>query len=99
MGLAASQARYLALTARKSDLEFQSQTINTRRIQLAYRTAEIAQAYTEGMNNKKIKYSSKDATGNTIWSELTFSNCASKTGCILIPTGGGFCDDITDNRP
>ena len=41
MGLAASQARYLALTARKSDLEFQSQTINTRRLQLAYKTAEI----------------------------------------------------------
>ena len=54
MGLAASQARLLVLTARKSDLEFQSQTINSRRIQLSYKTAEIARAYSEAMNNKKI---------------------------------------------
>ena len=67
MGLAASQARYLALTARKSDLEYQSQTINTRRIQLAYKTAEIAKAYSEGMNNQKIMYSvpTKTADGKT----------------------------------
>ncbi len=35
MGLAASQARYLALTARKSDLELTGQQINQSRMQLA----------------------------------------------------------------
>jgi capsule polysaccharide export protein KpsE/RkpR len=35
MGFAASQARYLMLTARKSDLELQGQFINQARIQLA----------------------------------------------------------------
>lgn len=35
MGLAASQARYLTLTARKSDLEFTGQQINQSRTQLA----------------------------------------------------------------
>ena len=35
MGLAASQARLLMLTARKSDLELQLQFINQARIQLA----------------------------------------------------------------
>ncbi len=35
MGFAASQARYLMLTARRSDLEIQGQFINQARMQLA----------------------------------------------------------------
>ena len=35
MGLAASQARFLALTARKTDLELTGQQINQSRMQLA----------------------------------------------------------------
>ncbi|WP_373531021.1 hypothetical protein [Vampirovibrio sp.] len=35
MGLGASQARFLALTARKSDLELTGQQINQSRLQLA----------------------------------------------------------------
>lgn len=35
MGMAASQARYLLLTARKNDLEFSGQQINQSRMQLS----------------------------------------------------------------
>ncbi|MCR4880439.1 MAG: hypothetical protein K6A44_00590 [bacterium] len=97
MGLAASQARYLALTARKSDLEFQSQTINTRRIQLAYRTAEIAQAYTEGMNNKRISISSTNEKGDTIWNEATFGNLL-KSGYVVIPICGAAWSSISEGQ-
>ena len=38
MGLAASQARFLGLTARKSDLEYQGQQINQARSELANQT-------------------------------------------------------------
>ncbi|MEM0952119.1 MAG: hypothetical protein AAGI66_08270 [Cyanobacteria bacterium P01_H01_bin.74] len=41
MGLAASQARFLALTARKSDLEFTGQQINQSRLQLANITGDL----------------------------------------------------------
>lgn len=41
MGLAASQARFLALTARKSDLELTGQQINQSRLQLANVTNEL----------------------------------------------------------
>ena len=34
-GFAASQARYVMLTSRKSDLEFQGQTVNQQRMQIA----------------------------------------------------------------
>lgn len=41
MGLAASQARFLALTARKSDLELTGQQINQSRMQLANITGQL----------------------------------------------------------
>ena len=94
MGLAASQARYLALTARKSDLEFQSQTINTRRIQLAYRTAEIAQAYSEGMNNQRIKMATRNSQGDTVWNEISFTDLLSE-GYVVIPMSGDKWDTTT----
>jgi capsule polysaccharide export protein KpsE/RkpR len=41
MGFAASQARYMTLTARKSDLEIQGQFINQARMQLANVTGAL----------------------------------------------------------
>lgn len=41
MGLAASQARFLTLTARKSNIEFQGQQINQQRTVLANKSADI----------------------------------------------------------
>ena len=41
MGLAASQSRYLVLTARKSDLELTGQQINQSRLQLANVTNDL----------------------------------------------------------
>ncbi len=41
MGMAASQARYLALTARKSNVEFQGQQINQQRTMLSCEQSEL----------------------------------------------------------
>lgn len=49
MGIAASQARYLALTARKSNVEFQGQMVNQARTNLANESANI---YNEMMTMK-----------------------------------------------
>lgn len=49
MGLSASQTRYLSLTARKTNVEFQGQQINHARTALANQTAEL---YTELMTLK-----------------------------------------------
>ena len=90
MGLAASQTRYLSLTARKSDLEYQAQTINTRRLQLAEKSAQAAKAYAEGMANKLIRISHNSTTdGNTtkVWEELTFSNLIAQ-GYHLVGANG-----------
>lgn len=41
MGLAASQARFLSLTARKSDIEFNGQQVNQSRTQNAYNMGDL----------------------------------------------------------
>ena len=51
MGLAASQGRYLALTARNSDLIYEAQQISQQRLALATETQAIADEYNDAMSN------------------------------------------------
>ena len=89
MGMSASQMRYLSLTARKSDLEFQSQTINQERLNLANRSSDINRAYTEGMSNQVIRIANgyEKGTGLKTWTELTYNN-AQEMGYQIIGGGG-----------
>ena len=50
MGLAASQARFLGLTARKSNIEYQGQQVNQARTELANEVMNLYQKY----NNLKV---------------------------------------------
>jgi len=56
MGMSASQARYLQLTARKSDLEFQAQQICQKRLSLAERTQQIATKYSNQINDRHLYF-------------------------------------------
>ena len=56
MGLAASQARLLLLTARKSDLEYRAQQITNAEMILAMQTEEVAREYSIKISNQTIKY-------------------------------------------
>lgn len=51
MGLAASQGRYLCLTARNSDLIYEGQQISQQRMALAQETQAAATRYNEAMSN------------------------------------------------
>lgn len=54
MGLAASQARLLMLTARKSDLELRAQQLTNTDMILAMQTEQIAKKYSNKLSNKKL---------------------------------------------
>lgn len=85
MGMAASQARYLALTARKSNCEYEGQQINQARLNLSNQTANLfnqmlglsvptppsTQDYT------KVQYSFSDGTNDITmdsWKQLGTSD-------------------------
>lgn len=55
MGLAASQGRFLCLTARLNDLVYEGQQIAQQRLALAEESKNIADAYNNAMNNKLLQ--------------------------------------------
>ena len=54
MGLAASQTRFLTLTARQSDLEYQVQQISNTRLQLSSQLEQIATDYTNAISDRSL---------------------------------------------
>ncbi len=56
MGLSASQARLLTITARKSDCEFQSMSLSHQKIALARDMENITNEYQNALNQTKLVY-------------------------------------------
>ncbi len=56
MGLAASQARLLTITARKADCEFQSMTLSHQKLALARDMERVSSDYQEALNTTKLVY-------------------------------------------
>lgn len=54
MGLAASQVRFLLLTARKDDVEGQMMTLSNTKLSLARESADISKDYRNALNAKKL---------------------------------------------
>ena len=81
MGFAASQARLLLLTARKSDLEFRAQQITNAEMMLAMQTEEVAREYSAKLSNQTLKYI--DQGDNSQMKELSASELQLVSGLIL----------------
>ena len=64
MGLAASQARLLSLTARIHDVEYQAQMIQNAKLDLAIKEDEVYRKYTEALDATTLTF--KDMQGNRI---------------------------------
>ena len=60
MGLAASQARLLSLTARIHDVEYQAQMIQAAKLQLATLEDEVYRKYNEALDATTLTYKSGD---------------------------------------
>ena len=71
MGLSASQARLLSITARLSDNELRSQTITTAKMSLANKTSEASAAYLDALNESELMFATYDADGNKTLQKLT----------------------------
>lgn len=69
MGLAASQARLLLLTARKDDVEGQLMSLSNARLSLTRESAKISQQYSDALNAQKLVWKGDD--GNEV--DLTYN--------------------------
>ena len=83
MGLAASQARLLLLTARKSDLEFRAQQITNSEMMLAMQTEQVAREYSIKISNQAIFYTDGSSADQA-------TQCLSAADIALLGAGGMF---------
>ena len=89
MGLAASQGRYLCLTARNSDLVYEGQQISQQRLALTNETQQVADKYNEAMNNKIMQANTADGvTQQLTYDILTSQNPYSGLGMRLVDVNG-----------
>lgn len=63
MGMAASQARFLQLTARRSNVEYQAQQINFERLQLSQQLNNASTLYNDKMSNTVLQFSYSNSNG------------------------------------
>lgn len=68
MGLAASQVRFLLLTARKDDVEGQMMTLSNTKLSLARKSADVSKDYRNALNAKKLVWTE----GNNKSVDLTY---------------------------
>jgi hypothetical protein len=85
MGMAASQARYLALTARKTNTEYEGQQINQARTALANQSANLFNRLLDlevpvapkTTDYTEVQYSYSDGTNESVleeWTQLSSPN-------------------------
>lgn len=73
MGMSASQARLLTITARLADNELRSQTINNAKMRLSTQSSQASENYINALNNATMKFSNYDVNGEAVSQNLTFN--------------------------
>ena len=73
MGMAASQARLLTITARLADNELKSQSINNAKMRLATQSSQASEKYINALNQANLMFSNFDASGSEQSQLLTFN--------------------------
>lgn len=100
MGMSASQARLLSLTARMHDLEFQAQTLQYAKLDLVDSKQDVYEEYLGALDSTKYQMSFLTVDGSKQFKDITYTNMISanvgayhdmytvtnvKTGQILLP--------------
>lgn len=74
MGMAASQARLLTLTARMHDVEYSAQSVQEAKLQLATQQDEAYEAYQRALDASSLTFSTMDSAGNVSTTIANFNS-------------------------
>lgn len=97
MGMAASQARLLTITARIHDVEYQSQAIQNAKVQLSTQSDQVYNKYLEALNDTTLTMAAIDPnSGAKSTMTATFNNLCSINR--LTPAAGGANYALVTNK-
>ncbi len=106
MGLAASQGRYLSLTARNSDLIREGQQISQQRLNIAKQSIDASEKYNDAMSNRIMQARTPEGTTQQLTYEILTSQdpftglcmrLVDTDGNVVVPTQGYTLDvEYTD---
>ena len=71
MGLSASQARLLNLTARMHDIEYKAQNLEAQKLQMANESQQVYSEYETALNKTKIQQKDISQSGATFFKNIT----------------------------
>lgn len=87
MGMAASQARLLCITARIHDVEYQAQAIQAAKVQLATQSDQVYEEYLEALDATTLTVNAMDMnSGSSSIIAATFNNLCSRNK--VMPSDG-----------
>lgn len=94
MGMAASQARLLSITARLSDNEQSGQTLSYAKERLADRTDQVTKEYNEALKATKLQIMTGYADGAASYTDISFAMLTSPQ--VVSSLGKQYC--VTDTK-
>lgn len=74
MGLSASQARLLNLTARMHDIEYKAQNLEAQKLQMANESQQVYSEYETALNKTKIQQKDINQDGSIFFKDITATN-------------------------
>ena len=98
MGLSASQARLLNLTARMHDIEYKAQNLEAQKLQMANESDAVYAQYEEALNATKVqmKYIAND--GSVGYKDINFTDLAGRyTLKVCNPKTGVWTSKVDPN--
>ena len=92
MGLSASQARFLNLTARMHDIEYKAQNLEAQKLQMANESTQVYQEYENALNKQKVQFKQIGTDGSANYIDASISTLLAAGYKIKILSGANWYD-------
>ena len=92
MGLSASQARLLNLTARMHDIEYKAQNLEAQKLQMANESTQVYQEYENALNKQKVQFKQIGTDGSANYVDASISTLLENGYQIKILSGNDWYD-------
>ena len=92
MGLSASQARLLNLTARMHDIEYKAQNLEAQKLQMANESTQVYQEYENALNKQKVQFKKIGTDGSANYENASISTLLENGYQIKILSGNDWYD-------